>query len=81
LVLEQLFFSHPSRVRLGLRAQLIDLKQQNVVGRRDLEVFELAPTDDAYGGVIAANLAAARLLEQMAAWLSSVMNENAPAVR
>src|SRR5574342_519776 len=57
LVLEQQFFSNPSRVRLALRAQLTDLKAQKIIGSRDFEVFEPAPSDDPYGGVIAANRA------------------------
>jgi cholesterol transport system auxiliary component len=69
LVLEQQFFSHPSRVRLALRGQLIDVKRQSVMGTRDFEAFEAAPSDDAYGGVVAANRAAATLLEQLAEWV------------
>jgi cholesterol transport system auxiliary component len=76
LALEQQFFSTPSRVRLALRVQLIDLKQQRIIGTHDFEVFEEAPSDDAYGGVIAANRAAAQLLEQLAAWVSTIMNGN-----
>jgi cholesterol transport system auxiliary component len=76
LALEQQFFSTPSRVRLALRVQLIDLKQQRIIGTRDLEVFEEAPSDDAYGAVIAANRATAKLLEQLAAWVSTTMSTN-----
>jgi cholesterol transport system auxiliary component len=74
LVLEQQFFSTPSRVRLALRVQLIDLKQQRIISTRDFEVSEEAPSDDAYGGVIAANRATAKLLEQVADWVSTIMN-------
>jgi cholesterol transport system auxiliary component len=75
-LLEQQFFSTPSRVRLALRVQLIDLKQQRIIGTRDFEVFEDAPSDDAYGGVIATNRATAKLLEQLAAWVSTIINGN-----
>ena len=34
---------------------------------RDLEALEPAPTDDAYGGVVAANRAASRLLVDLVA--------------
>jgi cholesterol transport system auxiliary component len=78
LVLEQQFFSHPSRVRLALRGQLIDVKRQSVMGTRDFETFEAAPSDDAYGGVIAANRATATLLQQLAVWLSTVMSDSEP---
>ena len=81
LVLEQQFFSNPSRVRLALRAQLIDVNRQSVMGTRDFEIFEAAASDDAYGGVVAANRAAATLLEQMAGWLSAVMRDSGPQAR
>jgi cholesterol transport system auxiliary component len=76
LVLEQQFFSTPSRVRLALRVQLIDLKQQRVIDTRDFEVFEDAPSDEPYGGVIAANRTTAKLLEQVADWVSAIMSMN-----
>ncbi len=74
LVLEQQFFSR-SRVRLTLRAQLIDVKRQSVIGTHSFEVVEPSPSEDAYGGVLAANLASARLLNLMAEWLAAVMDE------
>src|SRR5215510_5205975 len=81
LVLEQQFFSNPSRVRLALSAQLIDVNRQSVLGTRDFEIFEAAPSEDAYGGVVAANRAATTLLEQMAGWLSAVMRDSGPQAR
>jgi cholesterol transport system auxiliary component len=76
LVMEQQFFSKPSRVRLALRAQLIDMKRRIIMDSRGFEIFEEAPTEDAYGGVIAANRAAARLLDEVAAWLVKTMRES-----
>ena len=75
LVLEHQFFSSRSRVRLILRVQLIDVKRQSVMGTRGFEIFEDAPTADAYGGVIAANRAAAKLLEEVAGWVATVIRE------
>jgi len=80
LVLEQQFFS-ASRVRLALRAQLIDVKRQSVIDARDFEVFEDAPSDDAYGGVIAANRATAKLLEGVVEWTVAIMDESTGAKR
>ena len=80
LVLEQQFFS-ASRVRLALRAQLIDVKRQSVIDARDFEVFEDAPSDDAYGGVIAANRATAKLLAGVVAWTVAIMDESTGAKR
>ena len=77
LVLEQQFFS-PSRVRLGLRAQLIDIKRQTVIGARDFEVFAASLSEDAYGGVLAANEASAKLLDELTSWVATVMDEDLP---
>jgi cholesterol transport system auxiliary component len=74
LVLEQQFFSR-SRVRMALRAQLIDVKRQSVVGAHSFETFEPTSTEDAYGGVLAANLASTRLLNQITEWLKTVVEE------
>jgi cholesterol transport system auxiliary component len=81
LSLEQQFSSNSSRVRLALRAQLIDLRSKAALGSRDFELFEAAPTDDPYGGVIAANRATARLLEELVDWLDSTLNDSAARAR
>jgi cholesterol transport system auxiliary component len=75
LVLQQEFSQHPSQVRVGFRLQLVRLGDQIVVGTRRFEVVESAPTDDAYGGVLAANRAVAALLEQVTLWLASCKTE------
>ena len=72
LVVEQQFFS-PSRVRVALRAQLIDHKRQSIIGTRNFEIYDAAPSEDAYGGVLAANRASAELLEQIAEWVRQIM--------
>jgi cholesterol transport system auxiliary component len=75
LILEQQFLSRPSRVRLALRAQMIDVKKQTILASQYFELFETAASDDAYGGVLAANRAAEKLLVEMAEWLSTVMKD------
>jgi len=75
LILEQQFFSRPSRVRLSVRAQIIETKKPAILATRYFEVLEVAPTDDAYGGVQAGNHAAEKLLIELAAWLDAVMKE------
>jgi cholesterol transport system auxiliary component len=75
LILEQQFFSRPSRVRLTLRAQIFDTKKTAILDTRYFELFETAPSDDAYGGVLAANRAAEKLLVEMAEWLSTVARD------
>ena len=78
LALQQEFLQRPSQVRVGFRLQLVELRDHVVVGTRRFEVVENAPTDDAYGGVLAANRAVATLLEQVADWVTSCMREGAP---
>ena len=63
------FLQQPSRVRVVARAQLVDLKQSMIVGMQNFEVIEPAPSENAYGGVLAANRAVATLLDQIASWL------------
>lgn len=67
-VLQQEFLQQPSRVRVSGRVQLIDLKDQRIMGTRAVEAVEEAATDDAYGGVVAANRAVAKWLDQVATW-------------
>ena len=73
LVLEQQFYSGPSRVRLALRAQLIDSRKQAILATRYFDVVESAASDDAYGGVQAANRASAKIIVDMAEWLNIII--------
>jgi cholesterol transport system auxiliary component len=68
LVLEQEFFSRPSKVRLALRATLVDLREPGILSVRRFEAVEDAPSEDADGGAVAAGRAAGKLLESLAAW-------------
>jgi cholesterol transport system auxiliary component len=81
LMLVQQFSSERSRVRLAVRARLMDLKLRTPVSSREFDVSEPAPTNDPYGGVIAANRAATKLLSEIAAWLDSTVNERAQMAR
>ena len=60
------FSTKPSRVRFTLRAQLIDVRGRRVLATREFDESEDASSDDPYGGVMAANRALSRLLEQVA---------------
>lgn len=70
--LQQEFTEKPSRVRLTLRLELADAASRRVVGTREIEAVELAPSDDAPGGVAAANAAARRALAEAATWCASL---------
>lgn len=64
LQLKQDFSCHPSRVHLMLRAQFIDATG-HVIATRQFCITAVAPCDDPYGGVVAANKAVASLLAQL----------------
>ncbi len=66
--LQQDFSVQPSRVQLMLNAQLIDLRTQQVIASTELDETEDAATEDAYGGVRAANRALERLLARLSAF-------------
>lgn len=76
--LQQEFLQQPSRVRVTVRMQLIELKESRIVGTRTFETTEDAPSDDAYGGVLAANRAMTTMLEQIGSWLQGCLRR-APA--
>jgi len=59
------FTTQPSRVQLTLRVQLYDLGRKKLLAAREFDDIENATSDDAYGGVIAANRVLARVLGQL----------------
>ncbi len=75
LLLQHEFTQKPSRVRIHLRLQLIQLKHSKVLATREFTVLENTKSDDPYGGVQASNVATGRLLQEIAAWLSLCMQE------
>jgi cholesterol transport system auxiliary component len=64
--LQQDFSSQPSRVQLTLCVQLVDVSAKRVLASKVFTVVEDAPSDDARGGVIAANRLLQQLLSQVA---------------
>lgn len=68
VVLQQEFDTRPSQLRFTLRARLLDLAQRHVLASATFEAVEAAPSDDPYGGVVAANRAVARVLDEVARW-------------
>jgi len=74
VVLQQEFPRHPSQVRFALRARLLDVVKRRVLAGATFEAVEAAPSDDPYGGVVAANRAVARVLDEVAIWCAA----NAP---
>ena len=66
--LQQEFQTAPSRVHFTLRAVLLDEKTRRVLAWREFDSNLPAPTDDTYGGVLAANLAVQSVLKELAAF-------------
>lgn len=66
--LQQEFTSHPSRVRLTVRVQLSNVQSRRVLGVREFEAVEEAPSDDPYGGVVAANRAVREVLDAVVSY-------------
>jgi len=65
-VLYQDFRARPSLARVGLRVRLVDPNGRRVLATRVFSDTEIAPSDDAYGGVVAVNRILTRLLPQIA---------------
>jgi cholesterol transport system auxiliary component len=66
--LQHEFGTLPSRVRFTLRANLVDNKTREVLAWREFDTSVAAASEDAYGGVIAANRAVATVLENVSAF-------------
>ncbi|MGK2953450.1 MAG: ABC-type transport auxiliary lipoprotein family protein [Thiobacillus sp.] len=62
----------PGQVRLVLRAELLDMRQRTLLGRRVFEQLVPMTTYDAAGAAQASNVAASRALDELAAWLASI---------
>ncbi len=64
--LQQEFQTRPSRVHFTLRATLLDDKTRRVLAWREFDATVPSPSDDPYGGVLAANLAVQSVLKDLA---------------
>ena len=68
VALQQEFTTQSSQLRFTLRARLLDGSEGRVLATAGFEAVEPSPSDDPYGGVIAANRAVARVLDEVAKW-------------
>jgi cholesterol transport system auxiliary component len=64
--------SEPGHVRLVLRAELVDLKQRSLLGRKVFEHTQVLTRFDAAGAAEASSLAASRALDDLSAWLATL---------
>lgn len=69
--LQQDFSTQPSRVQMTLKAQLIDVQEKRIIATGVFDETETSASEDAYGGVLAANRALARVLTQLAEFCRS----------
>ncbi|MEN9916386.1 MAG: hypothetical protein RLY40_318 [Pseudomonadota bacterium] len=65
LSFQQEFITIPSRFRIAMRAQLINARSRHVIATQDFVVTQTAAHDDPYGGALAANLAAQKILNEI----------------
>lgn len=70
--LMQDFTQQPSRVRLIVRAQLVDAGSGAVIATRTFEAQASAPAEAAHGGAEAANRATAEILSKLRDWCAAV---------
>ena len=73
--LQHEFGSAPSRVRLTLRATLTDNATRQVLAQIDLDQRADAASEDAYGGVVAANAAANVMLQALVVFCNQVAGQ------
>ena len=66
--LQQDFSQRPSQVRFTLRATLLDDATRHVLATREFDARVAAPSDDPYGGVVAANQAVQAVLQALVAF-------------
>lgn len=76
--LQQDFSTHPSRVNFVLRAFLVDDKTRDVVAWREFDQSLEAASEDAPGGVVAANRVVAKVLEELSVFLFQRVAERRP---
>lgn len=65
LNMQQVFLQKPSQFQLSIQAQLINNDSHRVIATQQFTIIEPAPTDSPYGGVIAANQATGKILQQL----------------
>jgi len=70
--LQHEFLQRPSRVHFTLRATVVDSTTRRPLATREFDAYAVAPSEDPYGGVIAANQAVASVLEELAAFCAGV---------
>ena len=69
------FRSRPSRVHFSLRLYLVDSKTRRMLAWREFDASVAATSEDAYGGVVAANQAVQAVLAQASVFLTESVRQ------
>jgi cholesterol transport system auxiliary component len=69
--LQHEFQTQPSRVRFTLRATLLDDRTRQVLAWQEFDAVESAASEDAYGGVLAANRAVQTVVDELALFVAA----------
>jgi cholesterol transport system auxiliary component len=79
--LQHEFLQQPSRVRFTLRAQLVDNATRKIIASREFETVALAPSENPYGGVMAANEAVQKALGELSIFSTEAVGSAGRAMR
>jgi len=63
--LQQDFMVFPSQIHFGLRAYLSENKNSTLIALHEFDITVATSSEDAYGGVVASNIAVAQVLQQL----------------
>ena len=75
LYLYEDFMSKPVTERMGVRATLVDVRTNEVLGTEVLHLIAATPSDNPYGGVQAANAATIKMLEGLSSFVITHSNK------
>jgi cholesterol transport system auxiliary component len=75
--LQQEFYTSPSRVRLTMRAVMIDAATRRVIASGEFEASVASLSDDPAGGVVASNVAVQNVLTQLSKFCAEVVARRA----
>ena len=70
--LQHEFLQQPSRVHFTLRATVVDSTTRRVLATREFDAFAAAPSENPYGGVLAASQVVAGVLDELAAFCAGI---------
>ena len=76
--LQHEFLGNPSRVRFTLHATILESATRRVIAAREFDAVAAAPSEDPYGGVLAANQAVRSVLASLAEFCANAARDWRP---